>query len=217
VHIDKGGVNEEAFGVFMHELGHSTEQVLTSYEMDHKSLWSVPNTAFTEGFAFTFQDKADFILGRKMGADEDVTVLQRFWEVFEIAGPSLTEIRFFHWLYDHPEATAADMHAAIRRIGDGVWAEFYARVFGAEGHGLMSVYSHILWCDFYLADYSMGYVIAYQVRKFLAAKKFAPEMERLCALGSIYPESWMKAAVGQEISAAPLLRDAEKAFTKVMG
>ncbi|NUN47395.1 MAG: hypothetical protein HUU15_01030 [Candidatus Brocadiae bacterium] len=217
VRVDRGGVNEEEFGTFMHELGHCTEQVLTSYGMDYKALWGVPNTAFTEGFAFTFQDKADFILGRKTTIDPDVMVLQRFWEVFEITGPALTEIRFFHWLYANPRATAAEMQAAIRRIGDGVWNEFYARIFGAEGHGLMSVYSHILWCSFYLADYSMGYVIAYQVRKFLATRKFAPEMERLCALGCIYPESWMKAAVGESISAAPLLRDVETACRRVKG
>jgi len=215
VRVDKGGINEEEFGTFMHELGHCTEQVLTTFEMDYKSLWSVPNTAFTEGFAFTFQDKADFILGRKTTLDADVTVMQRFWEVFEITGPALTEIRFFHWLYANPDATAEDMHRAIRRIGNEVWAQFYARIFGKEGHGLMSVYSHILWCAFYLADYSMGYVIAYQVRKYLATRKFAPEMERLCALGCIYPEQWMKAAVGQNISATPLLEDVRKACKKV--
>lgn len=217
VRIDQGGVNEEEFGTFMHELGHSTEQVLTSYGMDYKALWGVPNTAFTEGFAFTFQAKADFILGRKESADADATILQRLWEVFEISGPSLTEIRFFHWLYAHPEATALEMHREIRRIGDEVWAEFYARIFGPEGHGLMSVYSHMLWCSFYLADYSMGYVIAYQVRKFLSTRKFAPEMERICALGSIYPESWMKAAVGESISAQPLLRDAAAACARMGG
>ncbi len=216
VRIDKGGVNEESFSIFMHELGHCVEQVLTSYGMDYKSLWSVPNTAFTEAFAFTFQAKADLILGRKTSADLDVTVVQRLWEVFEISGPSLTEIRFFHWLYANPKATASDMNKAIRRIGDEIWAKYYARIFGAEGYGLMSVYSHILPCSFYLADYSMGYVIAYQVRKFLASRRFAPEMERICSLGSIYPESWMKSAVGQGISAEPLLRDAENACSRIL-
>ncbi|MCE9582357.1 MAG: hypothetical protein K8T20_07680 [Planctomycetes bacterium] len=216
VRVEKGGINEEEFGTFMHELGHCTEQVLTSYGMDYKSLWGVPNTAFTEGFAFTFQDKADFILGRKAALDADITMLQRFWEVFEITGPALTEIRFFHWLYETPGASAADMHAAIRRIGDEVWTQYYARIFGNEGHGLMSVYSHMLWCSFYIADYSMGYVIAYQVRKFLATRKFAPEMERLCALGCIYPEPWMKAAVGQSISAVPLLEDVGRACKRVL-
>jgi len=214
--IDKGGINEEEFGTYMHELGHCTEQVLTTYEMDYKSIWGVPNTAFTEGFAFTFQDKADFILGRKTTLDADITVMQRFWEVFEITGPALTEIRFFHWLYDNPDASAEAMHKAIRRIGDAVWAQFYARIFGKEGHGLMSVYSHMLWCSFYLADYSMGYVIAYQVRKHLATRKFAPEMERMCALGCIYPEQWMQAAVGQEISANPLLDDVKKACARTL-
>ena len=216
VRIDKGGVTEESFSIFMHELGHCVEQVFTSYEMDYKSLWGVPNTAFTEAFAFTFQAKADFILGRRVSDDPDVTVLQRLWEVFEISGPSLTEIRFFHWLYGNPKATASEMNAAIRRIGDEVWAQYYARIFGAEGYGLMSVYSHILPCWFYLADYSMGYVIAYQVRKFLSSRKFAPEMERICSLGSIYPESWMKAAVGQSISAEPLLSDAKAACARVL-
>jgi hypothetical protein len=216
VRINKGGVDEESFSIFMHELGHCTEQVLSSYKMDFKSLWGVPNTAYTEAFAFTFQDKADFVLGRKMKVDPDLTMVQRLWETFEICGPSLVEIRFFHWLYAHPEATAAEMNAEIRRIGDEIWAKYHARIFGTEGYGLLSVYSHILWCWFYLADYSMGYVIAYQVRKFLSTRKFAPEMERMCSLGGIYPESWMKAAVGQSVSAAPLLRDAEAASSRIL-
>lgn len=215
VRIDKQGINEAEFGVFMHELGHCTEQVLTSFEMDFKALWSVPNTAFTESFAFTFQDKADFILGRKTSIDADVTVLQRFWEVFEISGPALTEIRFFHWLYENPNATAGEMHRAIRRIGDEIWSRYFARIFGQEGYGLMSVYSHILWCSFYLADYSMGHVIAYQIRKYLATRKFAPEMERLCALGCLYPDQWMKAAVGEGVSVKPMLDDLRKACRKV--
>ena len=216
VRIDKDGINEEEFGTYMHELGHCVEQVLTAYEMDYKALWSVPNTAFTEGFAFTFQDKADFILGRKAALDPDITKLQRFWEVFEITGPALTEIQLFHWLYKNPKATASDIHKQIRKIGDEIWAKYYARIFGKEGYGLMSVYSHILWCSFYLADYSMGYIIAYQVRKYLASREFAPEMERMCALGCIYPENWMKAAVGEEISAKPLLTDVKAACKRVL-
>ena len=61
VRVDKRGCDEINFGTFMHELGHCVDGVLTSYEMDHKVLWGVPNTAFTEGFAFTFQDRADDI------------------------------------------------------------------------------------------------------------------------------------------------------------
>ena len=215
VRIDKQGIGEQDFKVFMHELGHCVEGVLTSYEMDYKSLWGVPNTAFTEGFAFTFQDRADFVLGRHTVEDASVTTLMRFWEAYEIAGPALVEIEFFHWLYAHPNATAAEMNSEIRRIGDEVYKKYYARVFGPEGCGLMSVYSHILSCSFYLADYPMGYVIAYQVRKYLRDKNLATEMERMCKVGSIYPEQWMRSAVNQSISVKPLLDDTKAALKKM--
>jgi hypothetical protein len=213
VRVDKLGCSEMSFETYMHELGHCVEGVLSSFEMDFHCLWGVPNTAFTEGFAFTFQDCTDQILGRRSrrkGAPAQT--LRRFWEPFEIAGSALTEIRFFHWLYRHPDASAAEMQTAIRELGDEVWQEFYARVFGPESHGLLSVYSHILWGDFYLADYPMGFVIAYQVRKYLEDKPLADEVERMCALGRIYPDRWMKAAVGEDISVKPLLDDTRAAL-----
>jgi len=212
VRIDKKGINEMEFSTFMHELGHCVEGVLTSYEMDYSSLWSVPNTAFTEGFAFTFQDRSDFILGREAAEDNDVTTLLRFWEAYGIAGPALAEIQLFHWLYKNPKATPAAIHKEIRSIGDEIYRQYYARLFGPEGYGLVSVYSHMLWCYFYLADYPLGYVIAYQVRKHLQNKNLGEEMERMCQLGAIYPEQWMKASVGQAISVNPLLDDTKAAL-----
>ena len=80
------GKSEINFETFMHELGHCVEGVLSSYEMDYRCLWSVPSTAFSEGFAFTFEDRTDELLGRKSTSDDDVTTLLRFWEPYEIAG-----------------------------------------------------------------------------------------------------------------------------------
>lgn len=215
VRVDKRGCDELNFETFMHELGHCVEGVLSSYEMDYKMLWGVPNTAFTEGFAFTFQDQTDRMLGRRVKKDSDIVTIQRYWDPFEIAGPALTEIRLYHWLYKNRGATANQIMKAVRRIGDEIWDEFYARIFGPKSHGLMSVYSHMLWGDFYLAEYPMGHVIAYQVRKHLADKPLSTEMERICALGNIYPEEWMKAAVGSEISVQPMLEDAAKALDRL--
>ena len=215
VRVDKGGITEQDFGVFMHELGHCVESVLSSYEVDYRALWGVPNIAFTEGFAFTFQDKADFILGRKTRENYNITNLKRYWEAYEIAGAALCEIEFFHWLYKNPRTTARAMHATIRKIGDAIWKKYYARIFGPEGFGLLAVYSHVLWSEFYLAEYPMGYVIAYQVRKYLRNKNLAREMERMCKLGSIYPEQWMKSAIGESISVRPLITDTEKAVNKL--
>jgi hypothetical protein len=212
VRIDEDGINEMEFGTFMHELGHCVEGVLSSYEMDYRALWGIPNAAFTEGFAFTFQDLSDFILERKSTEDKKITTLLRFWEVYGIAGPALTEILFFKWLYKNPKASPSDMQREVRKIGDEIYHKYYARLFGADGHGLTSVYSHMLWCYFYLADYPVGFVIAYQVRKYLEGKNLAEEMERMCKLGSIYPEQWMKSAIGQTISVKPLLEDTRTAL-----
>ena len=44
----------------------------------------------------------------------------------------------------------------------------------------------------------------------------APEMERMCALGRIGPELWMKQAVNSKISTQPLIQAAQRA-AKVVG
>lgn len=215
VRIGSKGIDERDFSIFMHELGHCVEGVLSSYEMDYRALWGVPNTAFSEAYAFTFQDRTDQILGRKAPGNSDVTTLLRFAEVFEIAGAALAEIEFFHWLYGASNRSAAQMQRKIRQIGDSIWKKYYAPIYGPDGYGLLSVYSHILWCVFYLADYPLGYVIAYQVRKYLKGKNLAKEMERMCRLGDIYPEQWMRSAVGENVSVTPLLTDTLAALKRL--
>lgn len=217
VRIPSEGVSEIEFSTFMHELGHCVEGVLTTYRMDYRSLWHVPNTALTEAFAFTFQDRADDVLGRQRTADPHLTMLQRFWEVFEIAGPALAEMEFFHWLYAHPRATPEQMQHAIRAIADRIWAKYHAQIFGKEGYGLLAVYSHILWCDLYLPDYPLGYVCAYQIRRFLRDKNLGVEMPRMCAAGKIDPDEWMRRAVGSPIDADPLLTDTAQAIRTLTG
>jgi hypothetical protein len=205
------GVDLQEFLTFMHELGHCVEGVLSSYGMPYHLLWGVPNTAFSEAFAFTFQDLALEVLGERNTRDEDVQTLQRVWEAYEIAGPALAEMRLFRWLYAHPDAGAAEIHQAIQSIGDALWAEFHAPVFGTHGYGLMSVYSHMLWCEGYLPNYPLGYIIAYQVRRHLRDRDLAGEMMRMCRLGAIYPDAWMIEAVGSPVSVTPMLVDAAEA------
>jgi hypothetical protein len=207
VRVGKEGVDEQGFSTFMHELGHCVEGVLTTYNMDYHILWHVPNTAFTEAFAFTFQDKADFVLGRKTAEDPAITLMQRFWDTYEISGPALVEMRLFRWLYKNKRAGAASIQKKVREIGDEIWKKYYARVLGKDGFGLMSVYSHMLDSSFYLAEYPMGHVIGYQIRRFLKDKNLGLEMERICSAGSIDPDPWMQHAVGEKVSVKPLLQD----------
>ena len=138
------------------------------------------------------------------------------------SGLSFTEFSYqlvqgydFYWLYKNKNASAEQMHRKIRSIADAVWKKYYARVLGTDGCGLLAVYSHILWCSFYLADYFIGYVIAYQVRKHLRGKNLASEMERMCRVGSIYPNDWMRNAVRSDVSLDPLLVDLESALSRL--
>lgn len=215
VRVPADGVSEIEFSTYMHELGHCVEGVLSSFGVDHPALWGIPNTALTEAFAFTFQDRADEMLGRPREAAAPEQLLKYYWEAREIAGPALTELEFFHWLYKHPNATPAQMHKAIRDIGDQIWRKYHAKIFGKRGYGLMSVYSHMLWCDLYLADYVLGYVCAHQIREYLNNKNLGTEMPRMCAIGRVYPDVWMRNAVGTDIDAAPLLKAAAAALRAV--
>jgi hypothetical protein len=125
-------------------------------------------------------------------------------------------MRLYRWLYGHPNATASEIHETVQRIGDEVWAEFFAPVLGENGYGLMSVYSHMLWGTFYLAEYPLGYIIAYQVRRHLRGRPdLADEMSRMCRLGDIYPDAWMTAAVGERVSVEPMLEDAAAALERI--
>lgn len=215
VRVPKEGVGDMEFETFMHELGHCVEGVLSSYQMDYQCLWGVPNTALTEAFAFTFQGRTDDILGQIGRSVPHLTTIQRFWDAFEIALPALVEIDFFHWLYAHPQATAAQMQRAIRKIGDRLWDQYCARIFGKRSYGLPAVYSHILWCDLYLADYVLGYVAAYQLQQHVRGKRLGRDMPRMCAAGRVYPDEWMKNAVGSPISAKPLLQDTTAALKRI--
>jgi hypothetical protein len=79
----------------------------------------------------------------------------------------------------------------------------------------MSVYSHMLWGDLYLAEYPLGYIIAYQVRRYLRGRDLPSEMTRMCQLGAIYPDAWMMEAVGDVVSVEPMLSDAEEALGRL--
>jgi hypothetical protein len=61
--IGDGGMDYKGYNVAMHELGHNVEQVFSLEGIDHWWLAGVPGNAFTEAFAFLFQERDLEILG----------------------------------------------------------------------------------------------------------------------------------------------------------
>lgn len=211
--VPQGGMDYKGYNVAMHELGHNVEQVFSLNGIDHWFLAGVPNTAFTEAIAFVFQHRDLELLG--LGTDGDQALhdeaLATLWNTYEISGVSLVDLRVWHWLYDHPEATAGDLRAATRAIAREVWNRYFAPVFGVRDSELLAIYSHMIAYGLYLPDYAVGHVIAFQVACQLQGGDFGSEIERVVRQGNLTPDAWMRGAVGGPISARALLDTASQA------
>lgn len=213
--VEKDGMNYKGYNIAVHELGHNVEQVFSLYEVDHTLLAGVPNNAFTEALAFVFQARDLELLGlaKPDRESERLRVLNDFWQTWEIAGVSLVDIAVWHWMYDHPHATADELREAVVRIARENWNRFYAPVLGARDTPLLGIYSHMISYPLYLSDYPLGHMIAFQIEEHLAkAPALGPEFERMAKFGSVAPDVWMIHATGAPVSAGPLLRATERAL-----
>jgi len=211
--VPDGGMNYQGFNIAMHELGHNVEQVFTLEGVDYYTMNGVPNTAFTEAFAFIFQDRDLDVLG--LTSDDPQTdalnMLQDMWMTYEIAGVSLVDMRVWRWLYDNPGAGAEQLRDAVQRIATEVWNEFYSPVYGIEGVSLLCIYSHMISLGMYIPDYAIGHVIASQIEEYMKGRDLAREMERMCVQGRLTPQIWMQQAVDSPITAQPMIEAAERA------
>lgn len=205
--VPRGGMDYKGYNIALHELGHTVEQTFSLYKVDRVLMEGVPNTAFTEAMAFLFQRRDLDVLGL---ADDDETAralwkLDIYWSTREIAGVALVDMAVWQWLYDHPEATAAQLRQAVVSIARDLWNRYYAPHFGVKDSPLLAVYSHMIAYALYLPDYPMGHLIQFQIEEFLQDRNLAKEMERMCVQGRMTPDQWMKGAVGASLSAKPLL------------
>lgn len=214
------GMNYKGYNIAVHELGHNVEQVISLHNVDYTLLSGVPNTAFTEAVAFLFQSQDLSLLG--LAADdpqgEALNTLNDFWGTYEIAGVALVDMRTWHWMYEHPEATPAELREAALSIARDVWNTFYAPVFKQRDVTLLAIYSHIVHSFLYLPDYPMGHLIAHQLEeKVKASGSVGSEVERVARLGRITPDLWMKAATGAPVGPEALLEATRKALSRVNG
>jgi hypothetical protein len=208
------GMDFKGYNVAMHELGHNVEQVFSLDGIDHWSLAGVPNTACTEAFAFVFQQRDLEILGlgRDDGEARRKEALAVLWNTYEIAGVSLVDMRVWNWLYQHPEATPAELREATVAIARGVWNRHFAPVFGVRDSEILAIYSHMIVYGLYLPDYAIGHVIAFQIGQRLREADFGAEIERIARQGRLTPDAWIRGAVGGPISSRALLDEARDAF-----
>ncbi len=211
------GMDYKGYNIAVHELGHNVEQVFSLYNVDHTLLAGVPNNAFTEALAFVFQARDLELLGQAKpdAASERERVLNDFWQTWEIAGVALVDIAVWHWLYEHPEATPAQLREAVVRISQETWDRYYAPVLGGKGTPMLGIYSHMISYPLYLTDYPLGHLIAFQIEEHLKKSgNLGAEFERMASQGALTPDVWMTNATGAPVSAEPLLRATEAALAR---
>ena len=124
-------------------------------------LREMPNNAFSENFAFTFQAKSHEILGlaprlrsglpfgtaSQDSQAFDMHVIDTFWMTREIAGVALVDMQAWKWLYEHPRASPADLRKAVVNIAKDVWNEYFAPILGVKDgldSSILAIYSHMI-------------------------------------------------------------------------
>jgi len=116
--VNPDGMDYKGYNIAIHEMGHNVEQVFSLYQVDDTLLSGVPGTAFTEALAFTFQHRDLELLGvaKTDPKAEHTRALRAFWDSWEIAGVALVDLDVWHWMYEHPDATPAQLREATVAI-----------------------------------------------------------------------------------------------------
>jgi hypothetical protein len=216
--VGSDGMDYKAFNIAVHEMGHNVEQTISLREVDHTLLNGVPNTAFTEALAFVFQARDLELLGLATPSAESraLQALDDFWGGAEIAAVALVDMGVWHWMYEHPEATPAELREATMAIARGVWNRYYAPVIGPRDCVLLGIYSHMVARNLYLPDYPIGSLIAVQLEEQMAKTgDLGAEFTRMAVFGNVVPDLWMKNATGSPVGPDALLAAAARALEQV--
>ncbi|MFC2146658.1 hypothetical protein ACFLRT_04775, partial [Acidobacteriota bacterium] len=200
--VPADGMNYKGYNIAVHEFGHNVEQIISLHDVDYYIMKGVPNTAFTEALAYMFQKRDLELLGLKETDPnkKHLITLDTLWNVYEIMGVSLVDMRVWKWMYEHPHAAPAQLKEAVIQIAVDVWNKYFAEVMGVKDQSILAIYSHMISYPLYLSAYSYGHLIDFQVEQYISEKDFAAEVERMFSAGRLVPQLWMKRAVGEEIS-----------------
>ncbi len=216
--IPEGGLDYKGYNIAIHEFGHNVEQTISLHNVPYYIMNGVPNTAFTEALAFTFQERDLLLLDMKDNNPdaEHLKTLDILWSVYEIMGVSMVDMQIWKWMYNNPDCTALELKDATLEISKKVWNKYFAPVFGSEDQTILAIYSHMINTPMYLPNYAFGHLIHFQLEEHFKVQPLATEVERIFALGQLTPDEWMKKAVGRGLSNKPLLDAATNAISHLL-
>lgn len=213
--IASTGMDYKGYNIAVHEFGHNVEQTISLYDVDYFMMNGVPNTAFTEALAFIFQSRDLNLLGLSGQSknQKNLNMLDTSWTLMEIMGVGLVDMRIWKWMYGHPNANAEELKKAVIQIATEVWNTYFSAVFGIKDQPILAIYSHMISNPLYLAAYSYGQIIEFQIEDYLVGKQFPGEIDRIYQQGRLIPQIWMQGAVGGKITVDPIIKQLDEALT----
>ncbi len=211
------GMDYKGYNIACHEFGHNVEQTISLYDVDYYFLNGVPNTAFTEALAFTFQKRDLFLLGIDDNSQDKEywQTLDILWGTFEIMGVSLVDIEVWEWLYNNPNTTDQQLKEKTIEIAKNIWNKYFARIFNIKDEPILAIYSHMIDYPLYLPAYPLGHLIEFSIEDKIQNKNIANEIQSLFEQGRLTPYHWMMKSFNYPLSAKPLIQKSEKAINKL--
>jgi hypothetical protein len=212
--IQGTGMDYKGYNIAVHEFGHNVEQTISLYDVDNYMMAGVPNTAITEALAFVFQSRDLMLLGMKEENPDKqkLETLDAAWSLMEIMGVGMVDMKTWKWLYANPDATPAQLKESVINIAKETWNKYFAPVLGVKDSPILAIYSHMVDSPLYLANYSYGQIVHFQLEGYFKGKIFAKEIDRIYSQGRLTPQQWMLGAVGSKISTQPLLNAVTEAL-----
>jgi hypothetical protein len=213
--FEKDGLNYKGFRIGMHEIGHMIEQNVSTYMTDYYLLKGIPCSPYTEAMADLMAYRSLVGLGinpEYSDREKQGNALAAFWFVCEMGSEALHEIRVWHWLYEHPDATVEELKKATIDIAKDIWNQYFADIFGVKDVPIFAIYNHFISGALYLHSYPLGNIVLMQLEEHFEGKDFAGEMIRVCKIGKLTPDLWMIKATGEPLSSEPLLNATRKAL-----
>jgi oligoendopeptidase F len=122
----------------------------------------------------------------------------------------------WHWMYEHPGATPAELREATMAIARDVWNAYYAPIIGKRDRVLLGIYSHMVSRNLYLPDYPIGSLIAVQLEEQMAKTgDLGAEFTRMAVFGRVVPDLWMENATGSAVGPDALLAATARALEQI--
>lgn len=214
--ISDKGMDYKGYNIAVHEFGHNVEQTISMYDVDNYMMSGVPNTATTEALAFVFQKRDLQLLGIKdeNPEKEKMETLESAWSLMEIMGVGMVDMKVWKWLYANPDASPAQLKESVINIAKETWNTYFTPVFGVKDSPILAIYSHMIDSPLYLANYSYGQIVQFQVEKYLKGKDLSDEIDRMFSQGRLTPQQWMMGATGSKITVQPLLSKLDEVLDK---